>query len=78
MLGVSQCDQEASASSGRHCFEVITPGRPYLFASESDADMNEWIDTIKDVSYNNNNNNNNNNNTNSFIIIIIFCCSCIL
>ena len=49
MLIVSQCDVEG-ASKDKYCFEVVTPGRAYLFAAETENDMLEWIETIKQVS----------------------------
>ena len=48
MLGVSQC--EVDGNKDKWCFEVITPGRAYLFAAESDQEMFQWIDTVKQVS----------------------------
>lgn len=50
MLGATHCEVDG-AGKDKHCFEVITPSRAYLFASETAEDMQEWLATIKEVSY---------------------------
>ena len=51
ILGVSQCDEESSGKESRYCFEIITAGRAFLFAAETENDMEDWISTIKQVSF---------------------------
>ena len=45
---MEKCDEESSREH-RHCFEVNTQWRGYLFSAESEAELKEWIDTFKKI-----------------------------
>ncbi|XP_053403969.1 dedicator of cytokinesis protein 9-like isoform X5 [Mercenaria mercenaria] len=45
------CAQEVVKNSkkGKHCFEVRMPDKAYVFAAESEAEMEDWIKTLDKV-----------------------------
>ncbi|KAL3847595.1 hypothetical protein ACJMK2_018498 [Sinanodonta woodiana] len=45
------CAQEVVKNSkkGKHCFEVKTPQKAYLFAAENETEMEDWIHTLDKV-----------------------------
>lgn len=45
LLSVSRYDE----TDQRHCFEVNTPGRGYLFSAENEVDMEDWIETFQKI-----------------------------
>lgn len=54
MLGVAKCEEDPSTMKDmryRHCFEVQTQGRGYLFCAESEEDMEQWIDVFSKVGH---------------------------
>ena len=48
LLSVEKCEEEVSREH-RHCFEVNTQGRGYLFSAESETELVDWIDTFQKI-----------------------------
>jgi len=48
LLSVERCEEEGSKEH-RHCFEVNTQGRGYLFSTDSEEELVEWIDTFQKI-----------------------------
>jgi len=50
MLSVSRCDDDASRDPRyKHCFEVNTQGRGYLFCADTEEDLAQWITVFEQV-----------------------------
>ena len=40
---------QQNSKKGKHCFEVRTPEKTYLFAAETEAEMEDWIKVLDKV-----------------------------
>lgn len=50
LLSVEKCEDEPSRDPKyRHCFEVNTQGRGYLFSAETEGELGEWLDTFQKI-----------------------------
>lgn len=50
MLSVAKSEDEGVRDSKyRHCFEVNTRGRGYLFCADTSEELDSWVDTFKAI-----------------------------
>lgn len=50
MFSVAKSEEESSRDSKyRHCFEVNTRGRGYLFAADTAEEMEDWVDSFEKI-----------------------------
>ena len=50
LLSVEKCEDEPSHDPRyRHCFEVNTQGRGYLFSAETESELEEWVATFQKI-----------------------------
>ena len=48
MLSVSRCEDDGVRDPRyKHCFEVNTQGRGYLFCADTEEDMRDWIQVFE-------------------------------
>lgn len=50
MLNVSKCEDESARDPRyKHCFELNTQGRGYLFSADTEEDMTDWIHVFEQL-----------------------------